>query len=109
MLKVMKLLLIRFKVYMRILLILLRLLLIFMSMLKTLRIVLITYPPGLRDLFNNSPVEFWRQAGTPEFLEKFDKFTAAEGSKKKAANSSDNSGSNNGGNSFGGNGGTLNE
>lgn len=66
-------------------------------------------PPGLRDLFNNSPVEFWRQAGTPEFLEKFDKFTAAEGFKKKAANSSNNSGSNNDGNSSSGNGGILNE
>ena len=65
MLKVMKLLLIRFKVYMRILLILLRLLLIFMSMLKTLRIVLITYPPD-SEIFSIIPL--LNSGGKPERL-----------------------------------------
>lgn len=66
-------------------------------------------PPGLRELFNNSPVEFWRQAGTAEFTEKFDRFTSSQKPKEKTADSSNNSNNSNGSNSSGGNGGALNE
>lgn len=66
-------------------------------------------PDGLREMFNNSPVEFWQSVGTPEFIAKADKYNQSQRSKKKADSRNDSGGGNRSDNSVSGNGGNLNE
>lgn len=64
-------------------------------------------PAGLREKFNNSPVEFWKAYGTPEFAQKVREFDGSQ--HKKTDNNVDNNNIDNNSNTFSGNGGVVNE
>ncbi len=64
-------------------------------------------PEGFRELFGNSVVDYWKQVGTSEYMEKIDKFMATFA--KKEPDNNDNSDNNNPYDKTGRDGGNIDE
>lgn len=64
-------------------------------------------PEGLRQLFDNSPVEFWKTYGTPEFAKKVREFDLSKS--KKAVDTIDNNNNFNNNDPVGRDGSVINE